>query len=104
MLLYFFFFFKQKTAYEMRISDWSSDVCSSDLRTVRPGGRPAPYAAVESAADLARAIEAIGAPGILKTAREGYDGKGQWRIGRSAERRVGEDGVSQCRYGWLAYH
>src|SRR3546814_1296899 len=30
--LFFFFFFKQKTAYEMRISDWSSDVCSSDLR------------------------------------------------------------------------
>src|SRR3546814_3080284 len=29
----FFFFFKQKTAYEMRISDWSSDVCSSDLKT-----------------------------------------------------------------------
>src|SRR3546814_8552482 len=28
----FFVFFKQKTAYEMRISDWSSDVCSSDLR------------------------------------------------------------------------
>src|SRR3546814_10004492 len=28
----FFFFFKQKTAYDMRISDWSSDVCSSDLR------------------------------------------------------------------------
>src|SRR3546814_1855483 len=31
MLLCLFFFFKQKTAYEMRISDWSSDVCSSDL-------------------------------------------------------------------------
>src|SRR3546814_16072742 len=31
MYLLFFFFFKQKTAYEMRISDWSSDVCSSDL-------------------------------------------------------------------------
>src|SRR3546814_11770094 len=30
----FFFFFKQKTAYEMRISDWSSDVCSSDLHLV----------------------------------------------------------------------
>src|SRR3546814_6984541 len=30
--LCFFFFFKQKTAYEMRISDWSSDVCSSDLK------------------------------------------------------------------------
>src|SRR3546814_15043393 len=31
-VLFSFFFFKQKTAYEMRISDWSSDVCSSDLR------------------------------------------------------------------------
>src|SRR3546814_9299989 len=31
----FFFFFKQKTAYEMRISDWSSDVCSSDLDAFR---------------------------------------------------------------------
>src|SRR3546814_11365768 len=30
-VLFLFFFFKQKTAYEMRISDWSSDVCSSDL-------------------------------------------------------------------------
>src|SRR3546814_2080869 len=30
-----FFFFKQKTAYEMRISDWSSDVCSSDLRLAK---------------------------------------------------------------------
>src|SRR3546814_5391920 len=34
-LYLFFFFFKQKTAYEMRISDWSSDVCSSDLVVVR---------------------------------------------------------------------
>src|SRR3546814_6699336 len=34
MYLVVFFFFKQKTAYEMRISDWSSDVCSSDLLTV----------------------------------------------------------------------
>src|SRR3546814_7327414 len=33
----FFFFFKQKTAYEMRISDWSSDVCSSDLNYPRDG-------------------------------------------------------------------
>src|SRR3546814_2889143 len=31
MFVHVFFFFKQKTAYEMRISDWSSDVCSSDL-------------------------------------------------------------------------
>src|SRR3546814_12457189 len=46
-----FFFFKQKTAYEMRISDWSSDVCSSDLLVVSKHGakgfadaRPAPSA------------------------------------------------------------
>src|SRR3546814_14085861 len=35
-MLVVFFFFKQKTAYEMRISDWSSDVCSSDLIVERP--------------------------------------------------------------------
>src|SRR3546814_8669609 len=34
----FFFFFKPKTAYEMRISDWSSDVCSSDLPQPEPSG------------------------------------------------------------------
>src|SRR3546814_1165847 len=34
----YFFFFKQKTAYEMRISDWSSDVCSSDHRRGALGG------------------------------------------------------------------
>src|SRR3546814_944460 len=34
VLSIFFFFFKQKTAYEMRISDWSSDVCSSDLAEI----------------------------------------------------------------------
>src|SRR3546814_8600386 len=50
MSLYFyvcFFFFKQKTAYEMRISDWSSDVCSSDLAKIVVGARSAlflPYA------------------------------------------------------------
>src|SRR6188768_10411 len=32
MIVFLFFFFKQKTAYEMSIGDWSSDVCSSDLR------------------------------------------------------------------------
>ncbi len=36
----FFFFFKQKTAYEMQFGDWSSDVCSSDLR--RKGKNPKP--------------------------------------------------------------
>lgn len=49
------------------------------------GGRAAPHARVESEEDFARAIERIGTPGILKTAREGYDGKGQWRIGSAHE-------------------
>ncbi len=40
----------------------------------------APYMRVESDDDFARALERVGTPGILKTARDGYDGKGQWRI------------------------
>jgi 5-(carboxyamino)imidazole ribonucleotide synthase len=43
-------------------------------------GRPAPFAPVDSTHDLKTAIAGIGTPGILKTRREGYDGKGQWRI------------------------
>src|SRR3546814_2984799 len=45
---YVFFFFKQKTAYEMRISDWSSDVCSSDLML---GCAPSPPAWPPSISD-----------------------------------------------------
>ncbi len=44
------------------------------------GGQPAPYATVDSRSDLIDAIDRIGAPGILKTRGEGYDGKGQWRV------------------------
>src|SRR3546814_20409743 len=50
LIVLFCFFFKQKTAYEMRISDWSSDVCSSDLprgrsaACYRPRRRKAPVA------------------------------------------------------------
>src|SRR3546814_10360705 len=50
---FFVFFFKQKTAYEMRISDWSSDVCSSDLR-------------VRSALDLAKEARPVGNLGELQ--------------------------------------
>src|SRR3546814_17426600 len=53
----FFFFFKQKTAYEMRISDWSSDVCSSDL-----------YGWVVAAVTFLTMMVgacAVGAPGVL---------------------------------------
>jgi 5-(carboxyamino)imidazole ribonucleotide synthase len=48
------------------------------------GGRPAPWAQVDSPADLAAAIARIGTPGVLKTRRDGYDGKGQWRINDAA--------------------
>ncbi|MBT2135182.1 5-(carboxyamino)imidazole ribonucleotide synthase [Croceibacterium sp. LX-88] len=44
------------------------------------GGRPAPFAPVDDETGLADAVAQIGAPGILKTRRDGYDGKGQWRI------------------------
>src|SRR3546814_2282100 len=70
-----FFFFKQKTAYEMRISDWSSDVCSSDLHpdvvspkvgdwSVGDDGRQ--YIWVKSSA----AIVAAAAPGTQVTITE----------------------------------
>ncbi len=49
------------------------------------GGRPAPWAAVNSAADLTAALERIGCPAILKTTRFGYDGKGQALIRDIAE-------------------
>src|SRR3546814_6022922 len=54
--VFFFFFFKQKTAYEMRISDWSSDVCSSDLRRFRPR---------ERAVDPIMRLDRIGQLGVL---------------------------------------
>jgi 5-(carboxyamino)imidazole ribonucleotide synthase len=50
------------------------------------GGHPAAYAAVDALDDLVRAVDRVGAPGILKTRRQGYDGKGQWRI--ESEREV----------------
>lgn len=49
------------------------------------GGTPAPYALVETPEDLTRALDVIGVPAILKTRRDGYDGKGQWRIASSQD-------------------
>src|SRR3546814_17615305 len=65
-----FFFFKQKTAYEMRISDWSSDVCSSDLVAAEPDRmtvdrRDHRHLAVHQRADHGlHALAVIGAGGI----------------------------------------
>ena len=49
------------------------------------GGRPAPYAAIDADSELQGAIERVGLPGILKTRRDGYDGKGQWRLASAHE-------------------
>jgi 5-(carboxyamino)imidazole ribonucleotide synthase len=63
-----------------RALETAQDRLSEKTFTAGLGGRPAPFAAVDDHADLLAAIAAIGAPGILKTRRDGYDGKGQWRI------------------------
>jgi 5-(carboxyamino)imidazole ribonucleotide synthase len=49
------------------------------------GGRAAPYVAIDGDDELQAAIERIGTPGILKTRRDGYDGKGQWRVASAHE-------------------
>src|SRR3546814_1596356 len=96
----FFFFFKQKTAYEMRISDWSSDVCSSDLM-------PAEV--------LATLYERFGARLLEQNVRTFLQARGNVNQGiratilnepgmRSEERRVGKECVSTCRSRWSPYH
>ena len=68
------------------------------------GGRPAPYAPVDSAEDLARAIERIGTPGVLKTARDGYDGKGQWHIASVRDAQAVRLPPAACVYeGWVQF-
>jgi 5-(carboxyamino)imidazole ribonucleotide synthase len=49
------------------------------------GGAPAAYVGIETDSELQDAIERVGTPGILKTRRDGYDGKGQWRIASAHE-------------------
>src|SRR3546814_5862676 len=101
-----FFFFKQKTAYEMRISDWSSDVCSSDLDA--PDERKAfmvaeaGMAAILSAAPgniAGLAAIAIGEPEARDAAATHAD-----TLLRSEERRVGKECVSTVRSRWSPYH
>src|SRR3546814_13547903 len=112
-LLFYVFFFKQKTAYEMRISDWSSDVCSSDLAVERAE-------AMRALRHLRRAHERscaeqesahIGLVGTVAidfdrgatnelAARRRLDDIGH----RSEERRVGKEGVSTGRSRWSPHH
>src|SRR3546814_3613853 len=93
---------KQKTAYEMRISDWSSDVCSSDLPLLdrlmlslskheetrlflRPGGEG----------------HRVAGAGLGAVARHVIQHR---HVERSEERRVGKECVSTCRSRRSAYH
>src|SRR3546814_3961014 len=59
---YFFFFVKQKTAYEMRISDWSSDVCSSDLAQARKAQL---HVVADVAADVEAGVATDQVPAVL---------------------------------------
>src|SRR3546814_4994707 len=96
-----FFFFKQKTAYEMRISDWSSDVCSSDLAELR--GRAGGGTGGRRAADRAGAASAHRAAQLRRVRAGEIPVVGDFG-GRSEERRVGKECVSTCRSRWSPYH
>src|SRR3546814_10896199 len=87
----FIFFFKQKTAYEMRISDWSSDVCSSDLRQA---SKMSSLDVMMS--DFIGPLEKVGNLFLIKE----LNGSRSRRITRSEERRVGKECVSTCRSRW----
>src|SRR3546814_8126166 len=107
------FFFKQKTEYELRISDWSSDVCSSDLT-----GAGEQRQVLDRAASASLPSQALHRPQRRPPVEpERAEGVGVGQPGqrahrqpaaeihvRSEERRVGKEFVSNCRYRWSAYH
>src|SRR3546814_7741803 len=95
------FFFKQKTAYEMRISDWSSDVCFSDLKPEAPP-KPVPTEAQQQA--QARAVAKNS--GLLAMTDQLAELRDQSLHGldRSEERRVGKECDSTCRSRWSRSH
>src|SRR3546814_6958312 len=123
------FFFKQKTAYEMRISDWSSDVCSSDLRVAKAlcqqhvGFRQRTWCDRQcvrrreqevlrpgrlTIAEIAQAVIAHEVQAALREvvgcAGGGEDLDDRRVLARSEERRVGKECVSKCRSRWCPYH
>src|SRR3546814_10378424 len=99
VLFYRIFCFKQKTAYEMRISDWSSDVCSSDLYTL--------YLARSFLVPIfvALFLATLLRPFVSRLARLRLPDPIAAAIVvplflRSEERRVGKECVSKCRSRW----
>src|SRR3546814_10807961 len=111
--LVMFFFFKQKTAYEVRISDWSSDVCSSDLGIGEglrhqlgkqaPGGEVVVELEARQQAVERGGVDEGGAGGLhrRRLAQAGAAGLGR---GRSEERRVGKECVRTGRSRWWRTH
>src|SRR3546814_10414786 len=106
--MYVFFFIKQKTAYEMRISDWSSDVCSSDLENVKTVIRYKPRLDVKNplgqvnfitiSSHLCFRLQLSLQKNIILLVRV------LSVLRRSDERRVGKECVSTCRSRWSPYH
>src|SRR3546814_2302951 len=101
-----FFFFKQKTAYDMRISDWSSDVCSSDLVVSQaPHFQPFLNRACRKLCTSQGVWPCVahftGSDPAIAVAHD--DLEAVCRCGspsRSEERRVGKECVSTCRSRW----
>src|SRR3546814_1664465 len=111
-----FFFFKQKTAYEMRISDWSSDVCSSDLPVIRrferrPFGQVGAFdphvddlGAIFQRLAIERDLDIVHHRAALGRQQGGESPLAKLVAQRSEERRVGKECVSTCRSRWSPYH
>src|SRR3546814_8263748 len=103
-----FFFFKQKTAYEMRISDWSSDVCSSDLALPQ-----AQYEKVDRTPEDSPEIDVDPCPSPqTQGLHRGFERRRGWaamllqegQAPRSEERRVGTECGVTCRSRWSPTH
>src|SRR3546814_7929694 len=99
----FLFFFKQKTAYEMRISDWSSDVCSSDLLVALDD---IVLVLLEQLVGLQRVLDVVNDGDVLDVVKRAFrqDAALAQQLLRSEERRVGKECVSTCRSRWSPYH
>src|SRR3546814_9448957 len=110
-MFFWFCFFKQKTAYEMRISDWSSDVCSSDLPTwgVLPTSGIHPLSTTHDHVGIVAgslqdiwSLYRVMAQTAINPVRGAHLELNA--IKRSEERRVGKECVSTCRSRWSPYH
>src|SRR3546814_7515208 len=98
-LSFLFFCSKQKAAYGVRLSDWSSDVCSSDLGQGLQG-----LGQQKNAAQAGRDGDRAGqeaAPALVQFQAQAHD---NFQGGRSDERRVGKECVSTCTSRWSPDH